>query len=562
MDRRSFLAAVTGAACAGALPARTGNAGEAGAAGAAGLDLALHNATFWTGDARHPFIDAVGIRAGRIDSLGSGRVRARATRATRWIDCRGGFGMPAFTDCHTHFLAGSLTLSQPDLLGARSRDEFAARVGAAAQARPGRWILGGTWDEQRMGGALPTRAWIDAVTPDTPVAVPRTDLHCLLLNGVALRLAGITAATRDPAGGEIVRDGRGEPTGILRDNAKGLVEKVIPELADAEVDEAIRAGIAHALSKGVAHVHNPEIHWKVFHSLRRLRARGETGVRFYAFVPIADWQQLARIVREEGRGDDWVRWGGVKALADGSLGSHTAAFHEPYTDAPGDRGIWIIEPDRLRELVAGADHDGLHVAVHAIGDRAIDSTLDVFAAVEAANGPRDRRFRMEHAQHIRPASIPRFARQRIVASMQPYHAIDDGRWAVRRIGPERLQGTYAFRSLIESGARVAFGSDWPVAPLDPMTGLAAAVYRETIDGLNPHGWLPGEKLAIDQVLAAYTGAAAHAGFMEDRTGRLGEGFHADIALFDTDLRKASASGLLGARVLATLVGGEIRYGEL
>lgn len=554
IDRRAFVtgAVSTAAAAACAYPLRA-------LAGARGLDLALENGVFWTGSPTDATTDAVGIAGGRIIALGRDRVRALTRHSTQRVDLGGAFGMPAFADAHTHFLAGSLVLTQPDLLGATDRASFAERIGAAARARPGSWILGGTWDEQRMGGVLPTRAWLDAVTPDTPVAVPRTDLHSLLLNSVALRLAGITAATPDQDGGVIVRDEHGEPTGVVKDNAKLLVQRVIPPQSAAEVDATLRLGIAHALSKGVAHIHNPELHWQVFHSLRRLRARGQTDVRFYAFVPIADWQQLTGIVAAEGRGDDWVRWGGVKALADGSLGARTAKFYEPYTDVPTETGIWVIEPERLRELVGDADRHGLHVAVHAIGDRAIDTALDVFESVATANGARDRRFRIEHVQHIRPASIPRLARQGVVASVQPYHAIDDGRWAIKRIGADRLQGTYAFRSLIDSGAHVALGSDWPVAPLDPLTGLAAAVLRQTIDGKNPDGWLPEQRISILQSLVGYTSGVAYAGFMEDRAGRLAEGYLADIAVFDTNLLRVDPGRLLGAKVLRTYVGGTLRY---
>lgn len=524
-----------------------------------GLDVALVNGAFWTGLFSAPAIGAIGIRGNRIAAIGSDHVQSLVTRRTEVIDLHGAFGMPAFTDAHTHFLQGARILSQPDLLGATSRAEFAERVGAAARAHSERWILGGTWDEQRMGGALPTRDWIDAVTPNTPVAVPRTDLHSFLLNSVALRLAGITRDTPDPAGGVIVRDDRGEPTGILKDNAKALVTRVIPPVSAEEVDETIRFGIAHALSKGVGQIHNPEINWEVFDSLRRLRAKGETNLRFYAFVPILDWEKLAAIVKEEGRGDDWVRWGGVKALSDGSLGSRTAVFYDDYTDDPGQRGIWVTEPQRLKQLVAGADRHGLHVAVHAIGDKAIDTALDIFSAVEAANGAKDRRFRIEHAQHVRPDSIPRFARQKVVASVQPYHAIDDGRWAVKRIGPQRLNGTYAFRSLIDSGAHVAFGSDWPVAPLDPLTGVVAAVLRQTTDGANPEGWLPDQRVTVEQALHAYTSEAAYAGFMEDRSGKLAVGNYADLTILDTNLLKVEPALISKAKVLYTFVDGRQRF---
>ncbi|HZV08830.1 MAG TPA: amidohydrolase, partial [Novosphingobium sp.] len=480
-------------------------------------------------------------------------------RRTQVIDLDGAFALPAFADGHTHFLKGAVALSQPDLLQARSQAEFTALVAAAVRKAPGQWLLGGAWDEQRMGGQLPTRAWLDAVSPDTPIALPRTDLHSLLLNSVALRLAGITRDTPDPDGGMILRDAQGEPTGVLKDNAKALVLRIIPAPSEAETDAALRAGIAHGLSKGFAQIHNPEIDWTVLPALRRLRAAGETDLRFYCFVPIHDWARLVEIIKADGRGDDWVRWGGVKALADGSLGARTAAFFGDYADAPGQKGLWVTPPDELRELVRAADAHGLHVATHAIGDRANATVLDIYAEVARAHGPRDRRFRIEHAQHMRLADIPRFRAQNVIASVQPFHAIDDGRWAVKRIGEARLAGTYAFRSFFEAGVKMAFGSDWPVAPLDPFVGIAAAVLRETIDGANPHGWQPQQRVSVEQALKAYTQGNAYAAFMDDRAGLLAPGYYADITVLDRDLTAVRPEEILATKVLKTIVNGRLRY---
>lgn len=524
-----------------------------------GLDLALTNGVVWTGRPGASKTDAVGIKGNRIVALGVGAVRALTTRATRVVDLQGAFVAPAFIDNHTHFLTGSLMLAQVNLLEATDRADFARRLGEAARAAPGRWIKGGSWDEQRLGGELPSREWIDAVTPDTPVAVPRTDLHMYLLNSVALRLAGITRDTPDPDGGVIVRDAAGEPTGLVKDNAIELVNRVIPPETQAEMETAVRAGIAHGLSHGVAQVHVPELDWRTHEAVRGLRSKGETDMRFYSFTPLKDWERTATLVAAEGHGDDWVRWGACKGLADGSLGSRTAVFHDPYADAPTEHGARVTSLADLREMVAGADAAGLHVTVHAIGDLAIDDVLDVFKAVSAANGPRDRRFRIEHAQHIAPTSIPRFAAEDVIASVQPFHAIDDGRWAVERIGPERLNGTYAFHSLIASGARVTFGSDWPVAPLDPIIGLHAAVTRETIDGANPAGWLPGEKVTPEQALTAYTAANAYAGYQEDRLGLLTEGYIADIVVLDADPMTVDVERIRDIKVLKTLVDGRERF---
>jgi hypothetical protein len=524
------------------------------------LDTAYVNARVWTGDPHHPAADAIGIVGNRIAAIGRDAVKAASGPRTRIVDLGGAFVTPGFIDNHTHFLIGSATLSQPDLLSATSRADFAARLGAAAARRPGKWILGGSWDEQRLGGELPTRAWIDAATGDTPVAVPRTDLHMYLLNSAALKAAGITRATADVPGGQIVRDAKGEPTGILKDNAKQLAERVFPVPTMAERMETMRAGIAHALSHGFVQVHTPEpFDWTTYDTARALRSKGETDLRFYCFVPARDWQRMAAIVRAEGRGDAWVRWGGVKALADGSLGSRTAVFRRPYTDAPDQTGVWVTRPDQLREYVAGADAAGLQVATHAIGDLANDDVLDIYAEVARTNGARDGRFRIEHAQHVEQRAIPRFARQHVIASVQPYHAIDDGRWAVKRIGKERLHGTYAFRSLIGSGATVTFGSDWPVAPLDPFEGIYAAVARETIDGRNPEGWLPDQKVSVSQALAAYTANNAFAGFQDGMTGRVMPGLYADLTVTDTDLIHASPKDIRKSKALRTIVDGRERY---
>lgn len=524
------------------------------------LDVAYTNAKVWTGDPRRPFTDAVGLVGNRIAQVGSAAVRAASAASTRVVDLGGAFVTPAFIDNHTHFMIGSATLSQPDLLSAKNRADFAARLGAAARARPGKWILGGSWDEQRLGGALPTREWIDAATGDTPVAVPRTDLHMYLLNSAALQAAGITRSTPDVAGGVIGRDSRGEPTGILKDNAKQLVERVFPVPTLKEREATMREGIAHALRNGFAQVHTPEpFDWTTFETARSLRSRGETDLRFYCMAPLRDWEKLVAIIAHEGRGDGWVRWGAVKALADGSLGSRTALFRSPYSDAPDQHGVRVTSLHDLKTWITAADKAGLQVATHAIGDLANEDVLDLYAEVVHANGVRDRRFRIEHAQHLAPASIPRFARQKVIASVQPFHAIDDGRWAIQRIGEKRLHGTYAFHSLMEAGATVTFGSDWPVGPLDAIEGIYAAVTRETIDGKNPAGWLPDQKVSVSRALTAYTFNNAYAGFQDGKLGRIAPGYLADMTVLDSDLLTIPHERIKQTRVLRTIVDGRERF---
>jgi predicted amidohydrolase YtcJ len=530
-------------------------------AAAPGLDMALVNARVWTGRREREAVSAVGIVGDRIAAIGADMVRAATSRATRVIDLDGAFLMPAFTDNHTHFLRGSAMLRQPSLRDARTPAAFAERVGAAARLlKPGQWVEGGYWDEQLWGGELPTRAWIDAVTPDHPVAVNRLDLHMILLNSVALKLAGIDRNTVPPEGGVIVRDAAGEPTGILKDNAAWLAERAIPKLDEAGIEDILRGGIAEGLSKGVAQAHSPEIDWSMYEALRRLGAKGRPDMRFYSFVPLADWEKMAAIVATEGKGDDWIRWGGVKGLMDGSLGSRTALFRDPYSDAPDTRGVRVTPRADIARWVAAADARHMPVTVHAIGDEANDELLDIYADVARTNGKRDRRFRIEHAQHLSQAAIPRFARQDVIASVQPYHAIDDGRWAVKRIGESRLRGTYAFKSLLDAGARVTFGSDWPVAPFDPIAGIHAAVTRATIDGLNPDGWLPDQKVTVEQALTAYTSANAHAGFQEDRLGLIARGYLADLVVLDADPRSVPPASIARTKVLRTFVGGKQRFG--
>jgi predicted amidohydrolase YtcJ len=299
--------------------------------------------------------------------------------------------------------------------------------------------------------------------------------------------------------------------------------------------------------------------WRDLAAFRRARDRNALTARVYAFVPLATWRRLADTVRAQGRGDDWLRWGGVKGFMDGSLGSTTAAFFEPYRDAPASRGLLVTDSATMLEWILGADSAGLQVAVHAIGDRANAQLLDFYAEAERVHGARDRRFRDEHTQHLRLADIPRFGQLGVIPAMQPYHAIDDGRWAWKRLDTLRLRGTYAFRALLETRAPLAFGSDWTVAPLSPVLGLYAAVTRRTLDGKNPGGWFPAERLSLEQALRAYTAGVAYAGFMEGRTGVLRRGMLADVVLLDRDVFAMPAESLDAVRVQATIAGGRVVY---
>ncbi|HSJ06791.1 MAG TPA: amidohydrolase [Longimicrobiales bacterium] len=521
-------------------------------------DMIVVNGVIWTGVAGAPDAGALAVRDGRIAAVGSeAAIRALAGPATRVIDADGGMVVPGFIDSHVHFIVGGFRLASVQLRDATTPEAFVARIRDFAATVPeGTWILGGDWDHTHWGGELPTREWIDPVTPRHPVWVNRLDGHMALANSAALAAAGITAATAEVEGGEIVRRPDGEPDGVLKDNAMSLVAGAVPAPPPEFTDRALEAASRYVAAQGVTSIHNMG-NWSDVAAFRRAHAAGGLGTRIYAAVPLADWRRLADVVGESGRGDDWLRIGGLKGFVDGSLGSHTAAFHEPFDDMPGSRGLLVNEPDALYEWISGADRAGLHVMVHAIGDRANAILLDIYERVARENGERDRRFRIEHAQHIAPVDIPRFARAGVIPSMQPYHAIDDGRWADRVIGEERSRTTYAFRSLLDAGARPAFGSDWFVAPPTPLEGIYAAVTRRTLDDRNPDGWVPGQRITVEEALRAYTADAAFASFDEAVKGTLEAGKLADFVILDRDIRRIPAHTIPDAVVKLTAVGGRV-----
>jgi len=522
--------------------------------------LVVTDARVWTGDPDSPWAEAVASNGETIVAVGSkADIEPYIGPDTEVISVPGSMLVPGMIDTHVHFVTGGSGLAAVQLRDAATPEEFVERIGAFAETlEPGEWILNGNWDHENWGGELPRRDWIDAVTPDNPVWINRLDGHMALANSLALDKAGVDADSPDVAGGEIVRDESGAPTGVLKDNAMGLVESAVPDPGEAQLDREVAAAMEYVASNGVTSVHDMA-GWNSLAAYRRARASGELITRIYSVMPLADWQRLRDEVAANGRGDEWLRIGGLKGFMDGSLGSHTAAFFEPFTDAPDDRGLLINELDDMRSWISGADAAGLHVMVHAIGDRAIRSLLDIYLDVVEENGERDRRFRIEHAQHIHPDDIERFGVQNVIASMQPYHAIDDGRWADKVIGTERAKTTYAFRSLIESGAHVSFGSDWFVAPPTPLDGIYAAVTRRTLDGANPDGWVPQQKITVERALGAYTSEAAYASFEEDVKGTLRPGMLADFVLLDRDITAIPAEEIAGTEVLKTVVGGRIVF---
>ncbi|MGI9039514.1 MAG: amidohydrolase, partial [Gemmatimonadales bacterium] len=486
---RLQLAALAGVFACSAAPADS----------AAPVDLVVYGRV-WTGDSARPWARAVAVAGDAIRAVGDSAEIARlAGPHTRVLSNGAAMVVPGFMDAHTHFLSGGFQLASVQLRDAGSPREFVARIKAyAARLRPGEWITGGDWDHERWPGApLPERGWIDSVTPDNPVFVSRLDCQMGLANSAALKLARVTRATREIPGGTIVRGPGGEPTGVLKDEAQNPVYAAIPLPSASQSDSALRRAMAWAASKGVTAVGDVSVPWYELAALKRARAKGTLTTRVSVYVPLAEWRRMADTVRAAGIGDDWLRVAGVKGYVDGSLGSTTALFYAPYADAPETKGLLVTPEDSLRAWIGAADSAGLQVVVHAIGERANGLLLQIFDSVARAHGPRDRRFRVEHAQHLRRQDIGRFGQSGIIASMQPYHIIDDGRWAQKRIGPERIKTTYAFRSLLDSGARLTFGSDWTVAPIDPLLGIYSAVTRRTLDGKHPGGWVAAEKISVE-----------------------------------------------------------------
>ena len=529
---------------------------------AGSITLAIVNARIWTGNPRQPWATGIAVSGDRIILVGSSAEVSKLVKdspGARVINGEGKLVTPGFIDSHVHFVDGGFRLASVQLRDARTPEEFTKRIKEfAATLSPGTWITGGDWDHTHWGGELPTRAWIDSVTPNNPVWVSRLDGHMALANTLALVAGKVSKATAEVDGGTIVRDAAGEPTGILKDNAQSYVNAAEPPRSNELSDRALLAAMKYVSGQGVTSVHNMG-GFDDLATFDRARAAGSLITRIYAVTPISRWERLRDTVAARGKGDEWIRIGGLKGFVDGSLGSHTAAMLAPFTDTPADSGLLVNTESDLYEWTSKADKSGLQLIVHAIGDRAIRTQLDIFERVARENGVKDRRLRIEHAQHIAPADVPRFGKLGVIPSMQPYHAIDDGRWATAVIGPERSRTTYAFRSLFEAGARVAFGSDWFVAPPTPLEGIYAAVTRRTLDDRNPGGWVPEQKIGVEDALRAYTINAAYASFEDPVKGSLERGKLADIVLIDRDITRISPETIRDARVVTTIVGGRVVF---
>jgi predicted amidohydrolase YtcJ len=528
--------------------------------------LIVTNATIYTVDKQHPKADAVAAIGDRIVAVGSNaEIDLWRGPQTSVMDAGGKLVLPGFNDSHVHFISGGAQLDQVNLNDAATPQEFARRIATQVGKTPqGEWILGGDWDETKWPEPkLPTKELVDAITGNNPIFVNRYDGHQALANSAAMKLAGISAKTADVPGGVIVRDASGNSTGIFKDAAQDLINKVIPPMSHERRMRAARRALEYAASLGVTSVQhmNPDFADVAVYS--ELAEKGDLTTRIYAVPMETSWQEQARIGLRRAWGSTWLRLGAVKGYADGSLGSGTAYMFEPFADEPGNRGLLSDEmhpPSAMRERLTQAAAAGLQLRIHAIGDRGIAMILDIFGEIEKEHGYHDQRFTIEHAQHMAEKDFARFATLHVIASMQPYHAIDDGRWAEKRLGHRRARNSYAWRSFLDHGVPLAFGTDWSVAPLNPILGLYAAVTRATLDGKNPGGWIPEEKITLPEAVEAYTMGSALAEFQEKEKGSITPGKLADMVILSDNIFDLKPEAIRNVKVETTIVGGKVTYG--
>jgi predicted amidohydrolase YtcJ len=524
--------------------------------------LVLVNGVIYTGDPARPRAEAIAIHGERIVAVGSNReIRALAGAKTRVVDLHGRFAMPGFNDAHIHLANGGQARLQIDFEGAKSLAEFQQRIRARLnEYKPGEWITGRGWDhtlwpEQRF----PTRRDLDAVSAVHPVIFWRVDGHVAVANSLALETAGIARETKNPEGGEIERDAAGESTGMLKENAIGLVQGRVPPLTPAQRRHGIELALAEAARFGVTSLQDNSS-WADFLVYAELKKEGKLTARITEWLPFLEpLDRIEQMRREGGTSDPWLKTGALKAVVDGSLGSRTAAMLAPYSDDPSTSGILRIGPEQLKRMAVERDKAGFQLAFHAIGDRTNRVCLDALAAARLANGPRDRRDRVEHAQVVAPEDLARFAELGVIASMQPSHETTDMRWAESRLGPERSKGAYAWNAMLKRGVHLAFGTDYPVESINPMRGLYACVTRELPEGGPSAGWEPQEKISLDDCIRAYTAGSAYAEFEEGKKGQITPGQWADIIVLSADLTKIPPRELRRTEVLQTYVGGRLIY---
>ena len=516
----------------------------------------------YTNDPANPRAEAMAVADGQITCIGK--------LDHVLLDCGGSqegaetvhlndlFVMPGFNDAHVHLGSAGADALAVELRGVSSVSEMQKRVAeAVAHHKEGEWITGSGWDHTLWPDKrFPNRQQLDAVAPNNPVILTHISGHVAVANSLALKKAEIDKSTSNPPGGEIEHDGLGEPTGMLKESAAmNLVRVRIPDPSIEERRRGIEVVLANVARNGVTSVQDNSA-WEDFQVYQQLKEEGKLTARITEWLPFnASLNELQDRRAQGGTTDPWLKTGALKAITDGALGSRTAAMLEPYSDDPSTTGIFTYDLDKLRAMAIERDKAGFQLNFHAIGDRANRMALDVFEAVRKANGPRDRRDRIEHAQVVAAADFQRFKELKVIASMQPSHQTTDMRWAEDRIGPERIKGAYAWSTMLKDGVRLAFGTDYPVEPVSPFRGLYACVTRERPEGGPRNGWEPQEKISLEDCMRAYTSGSAYAQFEEGKKGELKVGEYADFIVLSDDLTKIPASQYTKVRVLRTVVGG-------
>jgi len=527
------------------------------------MKTAFINGKIYTVNDKLPIAEAVLIEANKIVFVGSNNDMLKLIdAATNVIDLKGKLMLPGFIDNHVHFITGGFYLLGIDLRPANSTKEFKQILKNYSEKNLGKWITGGYWDHEKWEVKnLPTKEMIDEVVSAQPVFVDRLDGHMGVANSYALKLAGITKDTESPDGGLIIKDPKtGEPTGVLKDNAMYLVTKFIPDPTADENYQALLAALNEAKGLGITSVQDIT-YSDALTAFEKAKREGKLTCRIFTRWPIADYESLVKKNIKVGYGDDLIRMGSLKAFADGSLGSSTAWFFDKYNQDTTTYGLPmdIITDGSMERWCVDADKNHLQLSVHAIGDRANSWMLDLFEEITKENPNWDRRFRIEHAQHVRFQDIPRFAELGVIASVQPYHCIDDGVWAEKRIGPDRIKYTYPFKSFLDAGVKMCFGTDWYVAPLNPLLGIYAAVTRRTLDDKNPNGWIPEQKISIEDAIKCYTINSAYASFEENVKGSIEVGKFADLIVLSEDILTIDPVKIKNAIVEMTVFDGKIIY---
>ncbi|HUU28283.1 MAG TPA: amidohydrolase [archaeon] len=533
---------------------------------AAPADLVLKNGVIITVDRDNPRAQAVAVAGNTIIAVGPDKEIEKHVRpgVTKVIDLTGKIALPAFNDAHIHFFSAGSALDQVDLVGITSYEQMKERVAARVrQSQPGEWINGRGWDQSLIPGrAWPTKEILDNVAPENPVLLSRVDGHSVLINSYLLKESGITRKTPDPEGGAIVRDPvTGEPTGVLKENAAGLAkrQRKAPEETREDLRRHLRLALEQAKKCGVTSITHIGGGEELFEEFQQ---QGELTVRVYYCPPLKDnpeTVQKYKNLRQKYAKNPLIKFGFLKAFIDGTLGSQTAALFEPYTDNPSTSGVLVMPVEKLEKQILAADKDSFQVGVHAIGTRGNHIVLDAFEKAIAQNGKRDSRHRIEHAQILVKEDLPRFAGLGVIASMQPTHCITDKRFAEQRLGPERCRYAYAWRSILEAGGRIAFGTDCPVEPMDPMEGLYAAVTRKDRKGEEGDGWFPEEKLTMQEAIELYTLGPAYASFEEDIKGSIEPGKLADMVVLSQNLFEIPESEIMKTRVVYTIFDGKIIF---